>query len=84
MVADFVTENLVTGRIRPSKSEWGMSVFCIKKKDGKYRIVQDYRKLNAVTVKNVTPLPRIQDLLEALKEYEWFTSLDIRWGYNNV
>ena len=47
----FLEENLKSGRIRPSKSPFASAFFFIKKKDGKLRPVQDYRKLNAVTVK---------------------------------
>ena len=52
----FLQENLDSGRIRPSKSPMASPVFFIKKKDGALRPVQDYRALNAVTVKNKYPL----------------------------
>jgi hypothetical protein len=47
----FLKENLETGRIRPSKSPMASHVFFIKKKDGTLRLVQDYRALNAITIK---------------------------------
>jgi hypothetical protein len=59
----FLDENLKSGRICPSKSPMGSPVFFIKKKDGNLRFVQDYRKLNAMTVKNTYPLPLILDFL---------------------
>src|SRR6266536_5875721 len=58
--------------------------FFVKKKDGKLRPVQDYRKLNKITVKNVYPLPLISDLLNQLRGARYFTKLDVRWGHNNV
>lgn len=58
--------------------------FFIKKKDGSLRPVQDYRKLNETTVKNCYPLPLIRELLDKLKGAQYFTKLDVRWGYNNV
>src|SRR3954451_8819303 len=58
--------------------------FFVKKKDGKLRPVQDYRKLNEMTIKNRYPLPLIQELVDKLKGAKYFTKLDIRWGYNNV
>jgi len=58
----FIEENLANGRIRPSQSPWASSFFFVKKKDGKLRLTQDYRALNAVTVKNAYPLPLISDL----------------------
>jgi len=58
--------------------------FFIKKKDGKLRFVQDYRKLNSMTVKNRYPLPLIPELVEKLRGAKYFTKLDVRWGYQNV
>ena len=58
--------------------------FFIKKKDGSLRPVQDYQKLNEMTIKNRYPLPLIPKLIDKLKDAKYFTKLDIRWGYNNV
>ena len=55
----FLKENLESGRIRPSKSPMAAPVFFVKKKDGKLRLVQDYRTLNAMTMKNKYPLPLV-------------------------
>ena len=59
-------------------------VFFIKKKDGSLRLVQDYRALNAMTIKNKYPLPLISELIEKLRGAKYFTKLDVRWGFNNV
>ncbi|GLB43850.1 putative chromo (CHRromatin Organisation MOdifier) domain containing protein [Lyophyllum shimeji] len=80
----FLEENLKSGRIRPSKSPMASPVFFIKKKDGSLRLVQDYRALNAITVKNRYPLPLISELINNLRGARYFTKLDIHWGYNNV
>ncbi len=48
----FLKENLETDRIRSSKSPMALPFFFIKKKDGKLQPVQDYRKLNEMTIKN--------------------------------
>jgi len=80
----FLQENLDSGRIRPSKSPMASPVFFIKKKDGGLRLVQDYRALNAVTVKNKYPLPLISELITQLRGAKYFTKLDVRWGFNNV
>ncbi len=53
----FLDENLSNGRIRPSKSPMASPFFFVKKKDNKLRPVQDYRKLNEMTIKNRYPLP---------------------------
>src|SRR3954463_16530594 len=80
----FLKENLESGRIRPSKSPMASPFFFVKKKDGKLRLVQDYWKLNEMTIKNRYPLPLIQELVDKLKGAKYFTKLDIRWGHNNV
>jgi hypothetical protein len=52
-------ELLDKGYIRPSSSPWGCPTLFVKKKDGSLRLCVDYRPLNAVTIKNKYPLPRI-------------------------
>ena len=58
--------------------------FFVKKKDGELRPVQDYRRLNAATVKDTYPLPLIQDILNKVKNAKYFSKFDVRWGFNNV
>jgi hypothetical protein len=62
----FLMENLETNHIRPSKSPMASPVFFIKKKDGSLRLVQDYRMLNDMTVKNKYPLQLISELVNQL------------------
>jgi len=59
-------------------------VFFIKKKDGSLQLVQDYRALNSMTVKNKYPLSLISELVSQLCGARYFTKLDVRWGFNNV
>jgi len=80
----FLTENLETGHIRPSKSSMASPVFFIKKKDSSLRLVQDYWMLNDMPVKNKYPLPLISKLVNQLRGAKYFTKLDVRWGFNNV
>ena len=67
-----------------SKSKYAASCFYIPKKDRSLRLVQDYRKLNQVTIKDKTPLPLIGEVINRLKEAKYFNKLDLIWGYNNV
>ena len=83
-VLEFVDEQLSKGYIRPSKSEQTSPVFFVLKKDGRKRMVQDYRYLNEHMVRNNYPLPLISQLVDKLKGSQYFTKIDLRWGYNNV
>lgn len=65
------------GFIRPSSSPWGAPVLFVKKKDGTMRMCIDYRAINKLTVRNATPLPRIDECLDRLHGASWFTSLDL-------
>ena len=80
----WIDEQLAKGYIRVSKSPAAAPVFFVKKKDGTLRLVVDYRKLNAITIKNRYPLPLTQELIDQLIEASVFSKLDLRWGYNNV
>jgi len=83
-VREFVKEQLWKGYIRPSKLPQTVLVFFVGKKDGKKRMVQDYRYLNEWTVKNNYPLPLILDVLENIGTKKVFMKMDLRWSYNNV
>ena len=56
-------ELLDKGFIRPSTSPWGTPVLFEKKKDKTLRLCIEYRKLNRVMIKNLYPLPKIDDCL---------------------
>jgi len=77
-------EYLDKGFIRPSVSPWGAPVLLVKKKDGSRRMCIDYRELNKVTIKNIYPLPRINDLFDQLSVAKVFSKLDIRSGYHQL
>ncbi len=46
--------------------------------------MQDYQKLNKITIKNSYLLLLVSDVLTRLHDVEWFTTLDLHWGFNNV
>ena len=56
----------------------------MKKKDGSKRLCIDYRGLNDITIKNVYPLPRVDDLFNTLNGATVFSKIDLRSGYHQV
>jgi hypothetical protein len=77
-------ELLDKGFIRPSTYPWGCPALFMKKKDESLRLCVDYRPLNAVTIKNKYPLPRIDVLFDQLVGAQIFSKIDLRYGYHQI
>ena len=80
----FIAKNKELGQITKTDSPYTALVFFIYKKDGSFRLVQDYHEINKHTVCNVYPMLCIEQILKQLHEKTIFTALDIRDGYNNI
>jgi len=80
----WLDEQLKAGLIVELKSRYVALCFYILKKDGSLWLVQDYRKLNQIIIKDKTPLSLIREVIDKLKEAKYFNKLDLIWGYNNV
>ena len=83
-VKDHIHKLLDNGIIRESHSPYASPVVLVRKKDGSLRLCVDYRKLNAKTVKDAFPLPRIDESLDALRGACWFSTIDLASGFNQV
>ncbi|GBG73222.1 hypothetical protein CBR_g12939 [Chara braunii] len=75
---------LAKGWIRPSCLPYGAPILFVRKKNKDLRLCIDYRKLNAQTIKNAGPLPRIDDLLERLGGAKYFSKFDLKSGYHQI
>ena len=75
---------LKAGIIQPSISEWTSAPVLLRKRDGGVRWCIDYRALNAVTRKDVYPLPNIEECLATLEANRWFSKLDANSAYYQV
>lgn len=79
-----INDGLAQGTIRRTTSPWAAPVLFAGKKDGNLRPCFDYRKLNALTVKNKYPLPLTMELVDSLLNADTFTKLDLRNAYGNL
>lgn len=81
VIEENVRKMLAAGVIEEGNGAWGFPVVLVRKKDGEVRFCIDYRALNSITKKDVYPLPRIDETLDALGGARFFTTLDLRAGY---
>ena len=67
-----------------SDSVYNNPVFLVKKPDGTYRFVTDFRELNKNIAQFSFPLPDISDLIHSLGGAKYFSIADLKSGYLNV
>ena len=72
-LADYVSR----GFIRQSSLPWASPILLVKKKDGTMRMCVDYLAINAVTIKNKYPLPRVDELFDQLHSASYFMKIDL-------
>jgi hypothetical protein len=72
------------GYIHPSTSPWGYSALFVEKKDKELHLCVDYWPLNAVTIKNKYPLPRIDILFDQLVGAQVFSKIVLCSGYHQI
>jgi hypothetical protein len=77
-------ELLDKGYIRPSASPWEAPIIFVLKNDGTRRMCMDYCSQNEVTIKNMYPLSRIDDLFDQLKGACIFSKINLRSGYHQL
>ena len=70
--------------IEPSCSEWSSPIVLVPKKNGKWRLCIDYRKVNDLTVKDSYSLPYIDEIFDSLDGAQIFTTMDLYSGYHQI
>ena len=81
-VREYLIDLINKGWITKSKSSYSSPMVCVRKKDGTLRLCIDYRGLKAKTIPDRTPIPRIQDVLNALGGNSYFSTLDQGKAYH--
>ena len=84
IVEDLIKDMKAEGIVRPSNSPYNSPLLLVPKKDGSWRMVIDFRKLNKQTVPDYYPMPVINDVLAQLGGAKVFSSLDLLSGYWQV
>lgn len=79
-----VNELLDSGIIRESHSDFASPIVLVKKKSNEFRLCVDYSALNKITLKNVYPMPNIEEQLNLLGGTFYFTSLDCNQGFHQI
>lgn len=76
-----VGEMLKDNITQPSHSSYASPTVLVRKPGGTWRFCVDYRKLNAQTVKDVYPLPRVDETLDLLRHANYITTVDLKSGF---
>ena len=84
IIAKKVDDMLRRGVITPSFSPWSSPVVLVKKPGKDHRFCVDYRRLNAVTKRDVYPLPLMEDVFDRVAGSRYFSSIDLQSGYHQV
>ncbi|CAI7836790.1 unnamed protein product, partial [Closterium sp. NIES-53] len=79
-----IEDYMKKGWIEHSASPYGAPILFVNKKGGGLRMCIDYRALNNITIKNIYPLPHIEDLFYRLQGAQWFSALDLAQGYHQL
>ena len=75
---------LDAGVIRSNNSPWCNTVVLVRKKDGSLHFCINFRRLNALTVKDSHPLPCICETLESLAGVAHYSTIDMKSGFWQV
>ena len=70
--------------IEPCHSPYSAPAMLVPKKNGKLRLVIDYRQLNNQTIKSCWPIPSIEEIFDTLEGSAFFSTIDMSWGFYQI
>lgn len=77
-------EYLSMGVVEPSTSPWRSSVLVLRKKDASYRWVVDLRGVNKVSKPDAYPMPKVQEILDELRNAKYLSSIDLKSAFFQI
>lgn len=83
-INEIVQDLLQKGTIRESTSPYASRIVLQNKKDGSKRMCIDFREINKRTVRDVHPLPLIDDQLDQLRGKRYFSLIDLKSGFHHI
>ena len=79
-----IDELFAAGHIERAQSLFGAGVLFVEKYDKTLRLCVDYRRLNAITIKDVYPTPRVDTAIDSMKDSRFFAKMDLRSGFYQI
>ncbi|KAG6439713.1 hypothetical protein O3G_MSEX001014 [Manduca sexta] len=83
-VKGMIQDMLDNGIIVESTSSYASPIILVQKKTGDKRLCVDYRALNSKTIKEHYPMPRVEDQIDKLRGFKYYTTLDLASGYYQI
>ena len=79
-----IDELFAAGHIERAQSPFGVGVLFVEKHDKSLRLCVDYRRLNAITIKDVYPRPSVDTAIDIKKDSRFFAKMDLRSGFYQI
>ena len=83
-ISKAIDELQVKDFVGPSRSQYGSPVIPVVKRNGEIRLCCDYRKLNAKTIARQIPLPRVDELIDNMRNSSIYSVIDLKSGYFQI